>query len=246
MTPSAPRPPVSVTLVLTATVDPRPVPKLVQTQPAARAAEYATALRRWTRESSLFKKIIWWENSNHPLAHKIAAEFAPTVSAHVFRAEPFESRLGKGYGEALMLEQIAHVGIGSTYALKCTGRLSVVNIRSLLSILHSAPDIVIRLSQDLTYADSRLFVVSSKLLPELTADLEGEVNDDRGAYLEHALARRVLRLASEGAKIRFWATPPRFRGRSGSTGRSYDSLPARLGWPAEAVFYRIKRLGTFL
>lgn len=238
--------PADVTLVLTATVNPRPVPALVQTRPEARAAEYEAALRRWTRHSSLFAGVIWWENSDHHLAHRIASEFAPAVAAHVFKAEPFDSRLGKGYGEALMLEQIAQGGIGSTYVLKCTGRLSVVNIRSLLSVLHSEPDIVIRLSQDFTYADSRLFVVSSKVMPELTADLKSEVNDDRGAYIEHALARRVLHLAAKGAKIRFWAAAPRFRGRSGSTGQAYDSFRSRLRWPAEAVLYRVKRLGTFL
>jgi hypothetical protein len=219
---------------------------LAQTRPEARAVEYETALRRWTRDPSLFKQIIWWENSDHPLAHKIAAEFAPTVSAHVFRAEPFESGLGKGYGEALMLEQIALAGIGSQYALKCTGRLSVANIKSLLSSVRSAPDVVVRLSQDLALADSRFFLVSSKLLPELTSDLKSEVNDERGAYLEHALARRVLRLAAEGARVRFWATSPRFRGESGSTGQRYDSLRSQLRWPAEDILYRIKRLGTFL
>ncbi len=246
MTPSAPRPPASVTLVLTATVDPRPVPKLVQTQAEARAAEYDIALQRWTRESRLFTKIVWWENSNHPLANKIAAKFASTVSTHVFTAEPFDSGLGKGYGEAQMLEQIAHAGIGSKYMLKCTGRLSVANIGSLLTTLDSAPDIVIRLTKDFAYADSRLFVVSSALLSDLTSNLASEVNDSRGLYLEHALARRVLRLAGDGARVRFWAAWPRFVGRSGSTGQRYDSVGSQLLWPAKALLYRIKRSGSFL
>jgi hypothetical protein len=246
MTPPVPKSALDVSLVLTATVDPRPVPKLVDTQPDGRAIEYATALRRWTRYSSLFKEIMWWENSDHALAHKIAAEFAPTVSAHIIKAEAFDSRLGKGYGEALLLQQIASTGIGSKYALKCTGRLGVANIRSLLSTLDSRPDIVIRLTQDFTYADSRLFVISSKLLSNLTSNLESEVNDGRGAYLEHALARRVLRLAAEGAHVRSWTVLPRFVGRSGSTGQRYDSLGSRLLWPSKALLYRVKRLGTFL
>lgn len=246
MTLSTPRLPATVTLVLTATVDPQPMPKLVSTEPQTRATEYETALRRWTGDSSIFERIIWWENSGHQLAHKIAAEFAPKISAHVVTEAPFESGLGKGYGEALMLEQIALAGIDSKYMLKCTGRLSVANIRSLLSSLDSEPDIVIRLTQDFTYVDSRLFVVSSKLLRTLTLGLKGEVNDNRGAYLEHALARRVLRLATEGAQIRFWSAWPRFRGRSGSTGQQYDSLGQRLLWPAEALLYRTKRLGRFL
>jgi hypothetical protein len=232
--------------VLTATVDPLPVPKLVQTQPDGRAEEYRAALRQWTLESALFKEMMWWENSDHPLAHQIAAEFAPGVSAYVFREVAFDSGLGKGYGEALMLERVAHVGIESEYMLKCTGRLSVANLRSVLYTLHSAPDIAVRLSQDLTYVDSRFFLVRSTLLPELISELKSDVNDNRGKYLEHAIARRVLRLAAEGAKIGFWAAVPRFRGQSGSTGKRYDSLKSRVRWPAEALLYRIKRLGTFL
>jgi hypothetical protein len=76
--------------------------------------------------------------------------------------------------------------------------------------------------------------------------LKSEVNDTEGAYLEHALARRVLRLAADGAQVRFWATPPRFIGRSGSTGQRYDSAMSRLMWPSKAVLHRIKRLGRFL
>jgi hypothetical protein len=146
-------------------------------------------------------------------------KFASTVSTHVFTAEPFDSGLGKGYGEAQMLEQIAHAGIGSKYMLKCTGRLSVANIGSLLTTLDSAPDIVIRLTKDFAYADSRLFVVSSALLSDLTSNLASEANDSRGLYLEHALARRVLRLAGR-------RSPRPFLGRIASV-RGTE----RLDWP---------------
>ena len=237
----------SVSLILTATVDPRPVPALVRTRPEDRADEYRAALQRWSRESRLFTRIMWWENSNHQLAHQIAAEFSSAVSANVFTAEQFDSRLGKGYGEALMLEQIAAEGIDSFYGLKCTGRLSVANIRSLLTAsLDSAPDIVIRLAQDFTHVDSRLFMVSSQLLREFTWNLGSEVNDDKGQYLEHAIARRVLQLAAKGARIGFWAGSPRYQGSSASTGLRYDSMASWLRWPVADLLYRIKRHGTFL
>src|SRR5437588_6980678 len=122
----------SVTLIITATVDPRPVPALVLTRADRRADEYRDALRFWMRKSNLFHRIEWWENSNHKLARQIAADFAPLVHPNVFRAEPFDSHRGKGYGEALMLEKIASAVTGSDYVLKCTGRLSVANISSLL------------------------------------------------------------------------------------------------------------------
>ncbi len=169
-------------------------------------------------------------------------KFQPSV----FKAEMFDSRLGRGYGEALMLEQLARAGIGSKYVLKCTGRLGVANIGSLLTSLDSGPDIVIRLTKDFAYADSWLFVVSSELLSDLTSNLANEVNDSRGSYLEHALARRVLRLAGEGAHVRFWASWPRLVGRSGATGQRYDSVRSQLLWPAKSLLYRIKRLESFL
>ena len=236
------------TLLLTATVAPSGVvPKLYLNDPADRIADYRRALRFWSSRAELFRQVVWFENSGHLAAHQLAGEFTATVSARINPAPAYPEQLGKGYGEALILEQYSreHDDVAG-YVVKCTGRLCVPNIYSVIQGLDSKPDLIVRLSQQLTYVDSRLFAVSSKLLPELAKGLKDGVDDSRSMYLEHALARRVLGLIGQGASIGFWPVPPRFQGRSGSTGHTYDSMWQQLRWPAEWALYRLKRHGAFL
>lgn len=239
----------SVNLILTATVAPKTVPALVQVHVADRFHDYRQALKRWGRKATMFQRVHWWENSNHQLAHDLASEFSSAVVPHIFGPEDFDTRLGKGYGEALMLERIASDDIDADHYLKCTGRLTVSNISALISAFkrtNPPPDLVISLAQDLSYVDTRLFLVSSELMPKLVAGLKSEVDDSAGRYLEHAVARRVLLLASSGTRIGFWKDAPRFCGTSASTGQRYDSLAARLRWPAASLLYKLKRHGTFI
>jgi hypothetical protein len=173
-------------------------------------------------------------------------EFGHKFHISTFSANGDSYQRGKGYGEAAMLERVrTDLSLSSDYLVKCTGRLYVGNIERLLTVLRSAPDIVVRMTRDLSFADSRLFALRTSLTDRLLSGLKEGVHEMDGAYIEHALARRVLSLASEGARVAQWPAPPYYVGRSASTGQRYDSFGKALVWPLQVLFCRIGRISRF-
>lgn len=236
----------TIALLLTATLNPGRTPSVKVSSPEERLRDYRLAARRWLRKAHLFAERILLENSAHSSMASLRDEFGDEFTIISFTGNDGADQRGKGYGEAAMLERLStEVSVKSDYLLKGTGRLYVRNIETLLRGLRAGPDIVVRVSRDLSFADSRLFAVRASLTEELFAGLQEGVDEAEGIYLEHALARRVMKLASEGVRIASWPGPPYYVGRSASTGERYDSIAKTLRWPLQVLSYRIGRLSQF-
>jgi len=238
--------PRSLALLLTAAVTPAAVPALKRLNPAVRAADYRGALRWWKDRAALFEQIIWLESSGSDLAHAIADSYRDEIVSAVGLVVGFPAHRGKGYGETLLLEHAASMHIDSTHLVKCTGRIRVANAKALLAAVTPSTEIMVRMGKDLAYVDTRFFVIARPLLDRFLAGLKESIDDEAGVPFERAVALRVLKLASEGVRVTFWPTPPRYIGTGGASDRRYDSLAARLKWPVRSVLYRTKRLGDYL
>jgi hypothetical protein len=233
---------ISIALVLTATVDPGITPRVTRTDAERRYSDYRSAVLKWSRKSSEFDRILVLENSAHPLASRINDGLL-RVELHHSGLESAGQTRGKGYGEAEMLEKLDQLleRKPASYVLKCTGRLYCRNITSLLRVITRRPDVVIRLSRSLDYADSRLILVRRDLLTTLVGGLKDEIDDVSGRYIEHSLARRALKMAADGYHIASWPAPPFFSGRSASTGERYDSASRWLTRPLRLLVYKLSR-----
>ncbi|MGE5481386.1 MAG: hypothetical protein ACM3VX_00565 [Bacteroidota bacterium] len=210
-----------VALVLTATIDPGGMRFVSRRTPEVRFMDYVRSLRKWVRTASLFQSILWIENSGHRLAEAIKNEFGNVVQVVSFAGNNYSRDLGKGYGEALILEKAGSVlrSVGDAeYVLKCTGRLYYKNANDLVAVLRQGPDMVVRLSRDLAFADSRVFAIRLNLLETLMEGFKTEVNDCAGTFFEHVLARHVLSLAARGYRVHPFPSPPLLEGWSGSSG----------------------------
>lgn len=231
----------TVALVLTATIAPQSVPLAASYKPEERLSEYQTALRRWIKVSDRFDRILWVENSGDPSVAQVVTEFREAVVIDSFRGNELSAVHGKGYGEAVILEHVAEsidTHTNAEYIVKCTGRLFVRNIAQLIRCLDSRPDLVVKPTRDLRYADSRLFAVRRVALGSLLDGFKESVSDPEGVFFEHVLARQALRFAEQGKRVTTWPAPILYTGKSASTGRRYDSMASRLMWPVRLVLHR--------
>jgi hypothetical protein len=214
-------------LVLTATIDPEKTPQVKIGDPAVRLRDYQIALRRWCKHRDMFSEVMLIENSGHPSLSLIREEFGEWIRIVALRdANSQITQPGKGLGEVELLRRALMVVNlpPDRYVVKCTGRLFVAWPHLFLRALDGTADIVINMRRDLSYADTRFFATRVRLLSPMLERCSREVDDARGLYLEHAMARASLYEVQRGARLRAWPGFPLFQGRSASTGRNYLSL----------------------
>jgi hypothetical protein len=235
-------------LALTATIDPGRTPYVTVRDPAVRLEEYQVALRRWLRLRDRFSAILWVENSGHRAVDRIEEEFSKDVTVVRAPEDPGTAQRGKGLGEVGLLWELYRCGLipSDGYLVKCTGRLFVRRSGALLRALDGAPDLVVRLRRDFAYADARFFALRTSRLERVLRTCSAEIDDTRGRYFEHALARATLTEVVEGARLVSWPEPLLFAGRSGSSGERYDS-PRQVGrWLLAALAHRVGYLTKWL
>ena len=229
-------------LVLTGTIRPTAVPGLKLADPDVRLEQYSAAINAWVQLRHAFQQIYFLENSGHSHINVLRERFGEQIAICEVGTSLFPVAFGKGYGEATLLQRfIGELPRPSpeVYLVKCTGHLFVPGAISILQVLRKAPDLVLRLRRDLSWADSRFFAVRAKAAHRLLDGFNEEIDDSRGVYFEHILARRALGMASEGFKLTGWPVPPFFRGTSGSTGERYDRLSRRVRRPIQVAAYHL-------
>lgn len=217
-----------LTLLLTATINPGDMILLKRRDPYKRLNDYLSALRRWVRVHGI-DNIVFCENSgSHEIQSivDIAQRTNPPVEVLQFCGNDYPLELGKGYGEATIINYaLSHSEYieRADYVIKCTGRLFVINSNRTLQCLRSSPDIAVNLDRTLQKADSRFFVVRPSVLRQVMDGFEQQVNDSRGITFENVLANRVLGLIASGVRWSSLAELPLYSGVCGGSNRRYDS-----------------------
>jgi hypothetical protein len=226
-------------ILLTASVDPMGRPGLTRVNPEARLADYEQALAAWIEAArDVAADVVFCENSGWPLdslERLAAARAAPgAVTFLQFRGNDYAPELGKGFGEALIVDHFVDTSFRDDHrhdlVVKCTGRLFVSNIRAIVSGIAPDTDLACALDGALTWADSRLVIGRQAPFARYLSGLRSEIDESRGAYLEHALMRRVARAIGDGCRWRPFPELPRYVGRSATTGRRLDSPRERARW----------------
>lgn len=82
---------------------------------------------------------------------------------------------------------------------------------------------MVDLKRNLTWADSRVFAFKPSFISNYLSKFQDLINDSKGFYLEHALARTVLRAISDGYKWIPLPSKPIIIGHSGSSDTSYNA-----------------------
>lgn len=213
-----------INLLLTATVNVGSTAMTARVDPAQRLSDYAAALRFWLRVEGI-DSIVFCENSGADLAplERAAGPLARRVEWLGFTGPEIDPSRGKGIREAAIIEhalaESKSLRAGG-HVLKATGRYRVPNIARVLPrrAPGRVPDIVCNLHENLLRADSRLFLATPEFLAQYLLPRCEEIDDTRSVFLEHVLARAVLRAVSDGLRWELPRARPDIRGISGTWG----------------------------
>lgn len=218
-----------ICLLLTATVDPKGVVYLKRNDPQVRENDYINALKKWMETVNF--PIVFCENSGYKIdkIKNITKSYSNNETEILqFDGQEFPKELGKGYGELLIIKYaIQHsILIGhSDYVIKITGRYFIKNIEKIIIALLKNRNlyVMVDLKRNLTWADSRVFAFKPSFISNYLSKFQDLINDSKGFYLEHALARTVLRAISDGYKWIPLPSKPIIIGHSGSSDTSYNA-----------------------
>ena len=170
-------------------------------------------------------KIVFAENSNTNISDLFEKEVANNLIEFLtFKGNEFDPELGKGYGEAEIIEYaINHSRFirESDYIIKVTGRLIPQNFHQLLVDFKLYPkfDVVV------SYAcrgllDSRIVIAKSEFWEKKFLPNRNRLNDSKGYYFEHLLEDCLNGVAWRP----FFLSLPKFNGISGTSGTKTENL----------------------
>jgi hypothetical protein len=240
-------------IILTATV--KPMVNVVRASPEIRLNDYLTALILWWKEfESLPVDILFCENSVYDL--KLLREWVELNSKdnriRILQFNGDESLVkdfGKGAGEAEIYDECFRSNLisGYDYVLKSTGRLFVNNAKELLDqMIDKGSDWAISFRSPLDLVDTRFFIIRSNLYKTYLLGLGKEVNDSQGAYIEHAMLRRVCQAMADGLKWSQFGALPKYAGVGGTDGKHHHSLLGSLRYFVKNSIHKVGiKLGIY-
>lgn len=215
-----------------------------RSNPLVRENDYINSLKRWVNDTNY--SIIFCENSGYDI-EKIKEIFKSCINRKTevlqFDGQDFPRELGKGYGELSTIRYaIQHSKLIEKidYLIKVNGRYFFKNIDVITKILSKDNDIYVMadLKRNMTWADSRIFAFKSSFVINYLSKYQDMLNDSKGFYLEHALARAIHFAMSDGYKWLPLPCKPIIIGYSGTFNTPYRT--SKLRWLAGEAIHRVK------
>lgn len=217
----------SLVLLLTACINPQGMSKTALQDKEKRLAQYKAALDWYLQNTNA--RIVFIENTNYDISLSYTQYIEQErLEVLTFDGNNYEKSLGKGYGEALIVEY----GLNNSQFIKeakdivkITGRLIIKNTMQLLN--HSKSGIVYC---NLVKATSRkntgysIFFRAPKsfytgyFLKNITL-----INDDVYYYFEHYLNDCCKAWKNDGGKWKEFWLPILICGQSGTSGTNYKT-----------------------
>jgi hypothetical protein len=214
-----------ICLLLTGNIAPVGVPHLERTEVSQRENDYVEALTKWL---SLGYPLVFCENSGYN-STKINALFAGHPHLEKLQFVSSVSTQGKGHGEAEIIayafknSQILQQSDG--WIVKVTGRYFVENAVKIIKEVSNDPSVLIvaNMENSLRYADSRFFMFRRIFYEKYLSIYMPEIDEMKGVYFEHTLAKSTLKCLSDGFNWRFTQYPPLYVGVYGTKNIPYKN-----------------------
>jgi hypothetical protein len=202
-----------ILVFLTATIHCGETPLVKRCDPVQREQDYLRAFRHWL----LLKcdaDILFCENSSADLSAFRAAAATDARTGRSVRLVSFAGnegaqRYGKGYGEIEMLryafETFPELS-NYKYIMKVSGRYVVKNGSDIVDrIRRMTADLICDMHWHLTYGDIQVAAFRPHVALTHLIPFQEEIDDTRGVFIEHVMARCVHRTLVAGGS---WAPLP--------------------------------------
>jgi hypothetical protein len=183
-------------ILLTATIKPFNVPNLKRVNELQRENDYFEAIKYYVKFNI---PIVFCENSNTH-SEKIIEVFSRLKVP--FEYLTFQSKLsieGKGKGEAEILEYAftnSNIINKCENIIKITGRYKVKRFSQQIKDLRN-DTIYVNLTKNLSYADSRFFIMNSKFYLDYLSKIFDRINEKTGVFMEHILLSSTLKYIAD-------------------------------------------------
>lgn len=212
-------------LFLTACVHPNGMVATVLQDKDVRLRQYLDAIRYYI--SSTEFPILVVENTETDLSPFFREEIEKgRLEILTFQGNDFDKRLGKGYGEGLILNYaFKHSSFIANYRniIKVSGRHRVVNLKSVIRLSEmflcggNREFVVCEITPKKSFARSDMFVASKDFYEKWFLNKSLEVNDSKRIWFEHKLYESISLAHKEGFQILF---PPLCISQEGQSGTS--------------------------
>ena len=204
-----------LTLILTATIDPRGMHFLKRNNVNDRLNDYKKSFSFWCNRKDL-KNIIFIENSGYDLdyfkkyAEEIKDKKIEIISSNI--NDTYDKKLGKGYGEHLCYQEIiknSKILKDAEHFIIVTGRHIISNFEKIYQeFIFSKSDICLNLIDNLKFADANIYYGTLNFFKNYVIPETANINDTAGKWLEHCVADATLKATAEGMKFKQLATHP--------------------------------------
>ena len=209
-------------ILLTACVNPGGMPFTVLNDTSERLRQYREALDFYLRKTTL--PIVFCENTlcdfSEDYKEYIAAGRLEYIS---FDGNNFDKSKGKGYGEALIMEEAFRTSViikPSDIIVKITGRLKVTNINNLINENNRFfVNTIQTMNPSNTFVDSRIVISPLSFFQNIFLPQKYLINDSENSFFENVLFKSLL-LRKNYMFIPFLHIPE-ILGISGSKGIEY-------------------------
>jgi len=233
-----------VSVLLTATIDCKGVAFVKRSNPMVRENDYVQSVAKWMDSTTY--PIVFCENSGYAIGNveKVMRKCTDRETECLqFEGNDFPGELGKGFGELRIIEhavQHSNLIMDSDYVVKVSGRYFIRNIEAVMSALSCSDSVYVMadLGLNLTWANSQVFVFQPSFIADYLSPFRDSMNDSKGFYFEHALARAILRAVSDGHEWMPLPSRPIIVGYSGTDDSPYGVSGVRL--VAREMVHRVK------
>lgn len=213
-------------ILLTGCINPEGMTFTKLQNPEKRRLQYVDAIKFYLDNTD--NVIVFVENSGVDLSEEFKGwAHKGRLEIITFLGNNFDRRLGKGYGEMMILkhafENSAFIK-ESASVFKITGRYKLLNINAILkSYQEHTCNIMVDLPRQLKYSDSRVFIADKIFFTKFLFQTAHMIDDSAGYYFEHALNRAVLlSVVEEKYNYLPFKYHPRLKGESGTDSLNYD------------------------
>lgn len=215
----------NIVLLLTGTINVYDKHFTVLTNAGERRQAYLTTIRYYLQHYPY--PIVFVENSGEDLSGEFSDEINNNrLEVLSFEGNHYPAEFGKGLGELKCIEYaVTHARTfnENSFIFKITGRYEVINLPDFVKTFVKNPslELLADLTNNFRFSSSAIVGFKSFFVKKYLFKNAPLLNDQKGFYFEHALAKAVLEAIGDHVNFKIFKYYPKLRAVSGTTGKPY-------------------------